>query len=33
LFLALFLVLQLQGADVAPTGTLRASFIASNPVQ
>lgn len=33
MFLALFLVLQLVGADVAPTGTLRVSFIASNPVQ
>ena len=30
---ALVLVLQLPGADLAPTGTLRAAFIADNPVQ
>lgn len=29
----LVLLLQLTGADVAPTGTLRVSFIGSNPVQ
>jgi polar amino acid transport system substrate-binding protein len=33
LLIALVLVLQLVGADLAPTGTLRASFIAGNPVQ
>jgi len=33
LLIALFLVLQVVGADLAPTGTLRVSFIASNPVQ
>ena len=31
--LALALALQLPGADLAPTGTLRATFIADNPVQ
>ena len=30
---ALVLALQLVGADLAPTGTLRAAFIANNPVQ
>jgi polar amino acid transport system substrate-binding protein len=33
LLVALVLVLQLPAADLAPTGTLRASFIATNPVQ
>ena len=33
LLIALTLMLQIVGADVAPTGTLRVSFIASNPVQ
>lgn len=33
LLLALVLLVQLPAADVAPTGTLRASFIATNPVQ
>jgi len=33
LLLALVLLLQLPAADLAPTGTLRASFIATNPVQ
>lgn len=33
MLIALVLVLQVVGADVAPTGTLRVSFIASNPVQ
>ena len=33
MLLALVLLLQLSAADVAPTGTLRASFIAGNPVQ
>lgn len=31
--LALFLVLPAQSSTLAPTGTLRASFIATNPVQ
>lgn len=30
---AVVLLFQLVGADLAPTGTLRASFIATNPVQ
>lgn len=30
---ALVLALQLLGADLAPTGTLRATFIGDNPVQ
>ena len=33
LLLALVLLVQLPTADLAPTGTLRASFIATNPVQ
>ena len=33
LLLALVLLLQVGAADLAPTGTLRASFIATNPVQ
>ena len=33
LLLAFMLVLQSGAADLAPTGTLRASFIATNPVQ
>jgi polar amino acid transport system substrate-binding protein len=32
-FVALLLLLPLQRADLAPTGTLRASFIENNPVQ
>jgi polar amino acid transport system substrate-binding protein len=33
MFIALVLLLQLAGADLAPTGTLRVSFIGNNPVQ
>lgn len=33
LVIAILLALPVQAADVAPTGTLRASFIATNPVQ
>ena len=33
LLLAVVLALPLQASDLAPTGTLRASFIATNPVQ
>lgn len=33
LLIALIVVLPLQGSDLAPTGTLRAAFIANNPVQ
>jgi polar amino acid transport system substrate-binding protein len=32
-FLLALVLLPLQGADLAPTGTLRASFIENNPVQ
>jgi polar amino acid transport system substrate-binding protein len=32
-FIVLALALQLAGADLAPTGTLRVSFIGNNPVQ
>ena len=31
--IALALALQLVGPNLAPTGTLRATFIANNPVQ
>ena len=33
MFVALLLLLQLTTADLAPTGTLRVSFIGNNPVQ